>query len=62
MKKLLIGLGVVVAVLVVVVIALPFLVPVSLVRDRIVAGVKDATGRDIEIGEMSLSVLPNLAA
>lgn len=61
MKKLLIGLGVVVALLVVAVIAAPFLVPVSVVRDRVAAGVKDATGRDIEIGEMSVSVLPTLA-
>jgi AsmA protein len=61
MKKLLIGLGVVVALLIVAVIALPFLVPVSVVRERIVAGVKEATGRDLKIGEMSVSVLPSLA-
>jgi len=61
MKKLLIGLGVVVALLVVAVIALPFLVPVSAVRERIVSGVKDATGRDLKIGEMSVSVLPSLS-
>ena len=61
MKKLLIGLGVLVALLVVAAIALPFLVPVSVVRERIVAGVKDATGREIAIGDMSVSVLPSLA-
>jgi AsmA protein len=61
MKKLLIGLGIVVALLVAAVIALPFLVPVSVVRERVVAGVKDATGRDLTIGEMSVSVLPSLA-
>lgn len=61
MKKLLIGLGVVIVLLVVAVVALPFLVPVSVVRERIVAGVKDSTGRDLKIGEMSVSVLPSLA-
>ena len=61
MKKLLIGLGVVVALLVVAVIALPFLVPVSVVRERIVSGVRDATGRELKIGEMSVSVLPSLS-
>jgi AsmA protein len=60
-KKFLIGLGIVAALLVAAVVALPFLVPVSAVRERIVAGVKDATGRDLKIGEMSVSVLPSLA-
>lgn len=61
MKKLWIGIGVLVALLVVAAVALPFLVPVSAVRERIVAGVKEATGRDLKIGEMSISVLPSLA-
>lgn len=61
MKKLLIVLGILVALLVVAVVALPFLVPVSVVRERIVASVKEATGRELTIGEMSVSVLPSLA-
>ena len=58
MKKLLIGL---VAVLVLVVAALfvaPPLLGNSLVKSRIVAAVKEATGRDLEIGDVSLAVLP----
>lgn len=46
-------------VLIVALIALPFLVPVSVYKDQIIAQVKAATGRDLKIdGDLGLSVFP----
>ncbi|MBV8650147.1 MAG: AsmA family protein, partial [Alphaproteobacteria bacterium] len=62
MKKWLIRIAALIAVIVVVLLILPFVIPVSWVKDQIVAQVKSATGRDFEInGSTSLSFLPNLA-
>ena len=61
MKKLLIGLAAVVVLLVVAVIAIPFLVPLEAFKEDITAGVEDATGRKLEIaGKMSLSLYPSV--
>lgn len=61
MKKLLIGLGVVVVVIVAIAIAAPFFVPVDTIRDKVIAGVKASTGRDLKIaGPVKLSVFPVL--
>jgi AsmA protein len=66
MKKLLvfasIGLGVVIVLLVAAVIILPTVVPTETYRDRLVAEVKSATGRDLRIdGPIHVSVIPRLA-
>jgi AsmA protein len=61
-KKLLIGLGAIVVVIILAAIAVPFLVPVDAYKGKIVALVKDATGRDLRIdGPIKLSLFPNLA-
>jgi len=60
MKKLLVGLVVVLALVVAALFALPPLLGNSLIKSRIVAAVKEETGRDLEIGHLSLSVLPAL--
>jgi AsmA protein len=60
MKKIWIGLGVLLVVLVVAVIAVPFLVPVDVYKDRIVAGARDATGRDLAIGGIEFSLFPRI--
>ena len=65
MKKLLIGLGIVIVVLVVVVIGaafiLPSVVPLEDYKEDISAQVEEATGRKLKIaGDISLSVLPTL--
>ena len=65
MKKLLIGLGVVVVVLVVLVIGaafiLPSVVPIEDYKEDISAQVEEATGRKLNIaGDINLSVLPTL--
>ncbi len=62
MKKLLIGLGVVIVLLIVAAVAIPPLVPLEKYKGVIQAKVKDATGRDLRIdGEISLSLLPVIA-
>lgn len=58
MKKLLIGLVVVLVLIVAALFALPPLLGNSLIKSRIVAAVKDETGRDMEIGNLSLTLLP----
>ncbi len=60
-KRLAIGLGAVVALLLVVALAAPFLVPTSTYKDQIESRVKAATGREIRIaGDLRFSVLPSL--
>ncbi|MEO3431035.1 AsmA family protein [Pelagibius sp. CAU 1746] len=62
MKKLLIGLGVIVLLLIVAVIVVPMLVPLESYKGEIQARVKEQTGRDLRIdGGISLSLLPSLA-
>lgn len=62
MRKILIGVGVVVVLLIVAVVAIPFLVPVETIKNQVVASVKDATGRDLAIkGPVKLSVFPSLS-
>lgn len=61
MKKLLIGIAVLVVVAIVAVIVVPGVVPVDVVRERLVQHVRDATGRELSIsGKLSVSVLPRL--
>jgi len=60
MKKLLIGIAVVLAIIVGAAIVAPQFVPLDAVKDRITAQVKAATGRDLAIdGDIHLSLLPN---
>ncbi|MBI3516098.1 MAG: AsmA family protein [Proteobacteria bacterium] len=61
MKKLLIGLAAVVVLIVAVAVAAPFFIPVDTIRDKVIAGVKTATGRDLKIaGPVKVSVFPVL--
>jgi AsmA protein len=62
MKKWLIRIAAVLLVIVVILLVLPFVIPVAWVKDQIVAQVKSATGRDFAInGSTSLSFLPSIA-
>ncbi|MCZ6847222.1 MAG: AsmA family protein, partial [Alphaproteobacteria bacterium] len=61
MKKLLVGLGAVIVLLVTAVIALPVLIPSDTIKEQISAQVSDATGRELRIdGEVSFSLVPNI--
>ncbi len=61
MKKVLIGVGVLVVLLVGAVVAVPFLVPKEEIKAQITQGVQEATGRKLTIaGDLNVSVLPNL--
>ena len=63
MRKLLIGLGVLVVLLVAAAVIIPFAVPVEVYSARVAALVKQATGRELKIaGPVRLSVLPMLAS
>ncbi len=60
MKKILIGIAVVLVVIVGAAVVAPLFVPLDTVRDQIVAQVEAATGRDFTIdGDIHLSVLPS---
>ena len=62
MRKVLIGIAAVLVIIVVAIIAIPFFVPLDAIRDRIIAEVKTATGRDLSIdGPVDLSVFPAAA-
>ena len=62
MKKLLIAVAALVVVLVAGVVALPFLIPVSVYKSQIETQAKAATGRDLAIkGDMKLSLFPAVA-
>ena len=62
MKKLLIGLGVIVVLLIAAVVIIPMVVPLESYKGEIQARVKDATGRDLRIdGPISLSLFPAIA-
>ncbi len=59
MKKLLIGVGVVIVLLIVVVLVAPMFIPIDWVKEQIVAQVKESTGRDLKLdGDVSVSLLP----
>jgi AsmA protein len=61
MKKLLIGVAIVIVVLIAVVAAAPFFIPVDKVTAEVVSRVKAATGRDLKIGgKVSFSIVPIL--
>ncbi|MBN9022102.1 MAG: AsmA family protein, partial [Rhizobiales bacterium] len=60
MKKILIGLAVVVVLIVGALFALPMFIPSETVRAELVARLEEATGRDVRIdGPISISVLPS---
>jgi AsmA protein len=62
MKKLLIGLGVLIVVIIAVIVIVPFFIPLDTYKAKVVALVKDETGRDMHInGKVSFSLLPSLA-
>jgi AsmA protein len=62
MKKFLIGLGLLIVILIVVGLAAPFFIPTQVYKDRLIAQVKSATGRDLSIGgNVRLSFLPRVA-
>ncbi|HXE03407.1 MAG TPA: AsmA family protein [Methyloceanibacter sp.] len=62
MKKLLIGIAVVIVLVIVAAIAIPFFIPVDTYKGQLIAQVKQATGRDLRIdGKMSFSLIPNIA-
>ncbi len=59
MKKVLIGIGVVIGLLVAAIIALPLLIDPNIFKPQIIAEAKKATGRDVAIdGPLRLSILP----
>jgi AsmA protein len=59
MKKILIGLGVLVVLIIVLALVVPALIPLDTYRAQALAGVEQATGRKARIdGEFSFSVLP----
>jgi AsmA protein len=61
MKKLLIGVAIVIVLLIAVVVAAPFFIPVDTVTAEVVSRVKAATGRDLKIGgKVSFSIVPIL--
>jgi AsmA protein len=61
MKKLLIGVAIVIVLLIAVVVAAPFFIPVDTVTAEVVSRVKATTGRDLKIGgKVSFSILPIL--
>jgi AsmA protein len=61
-KKLLIGLAVLVVLVIVAAVAVPFFIPLDTYKTRIVALVKDETGRDLRIdGPVHFSLLPSIA-
>jgi AsmA protein len=62
MKKILIGVGIVIVVLIAAIIAIPFFVPVETLRAQAVEQVEKATGRKLTIaGPVKFAVFPSLA-
>ncbi len=61
MKKVLIGIGVLVVVLIAAVVAIPLFVPKEEIKTRVTDAVESATGRKLTIaGDLSVSVIPSL--
>ena len=62
MKKLFIGVGAVVVVVIAAVLVLPFVIPAETFKDQLLTQVKDATGREARIdGTFKISILPKVA-
>jgi AsmA protein len=62
MKKILIGIAILVVVIVAVALAAPFFIPAEVYKSQLVAQVKAATGRDLRIdGPVRVSLLPRIA-
>jgi AsmA protein len=62
MKKILLGIVVVILVILAVAVAAPFFIPAGVYKDQLVAQVKSATGRDLRIdGPVRVSLLPRIA-
>ena len=62
MKKILIGIGVIVVILILVVLIAPMFIPIDWAKQQIVAQVKEQTGRDLKLdGDISVSLLPSTA-
>lgn len=62
MKKILIAVGALVVLVIAALVALPALVPAERIQAEVVAGVKNATGRDLSIqGKVSVSAFPSLS-
>ena len=61
MKKLLIGLAVIIVLVIVAVIAAPALIPVETYKEQIAQAAREATGRELRIdGDLSVSIVPRL--
>jgi AsmA protein len=61
MKKVLIGLGAVVVLVIAAALILPAVIPVETYKNQVLAQIEDATGRKAQIaGDFKLSILPNL--
>ncbi|HYM02148.1 MAG TPA: AsmA family protein [Stellaceae bacterium] len=62
MKKILIGIAILIVLVIAAAVVVPFFVPVDTYKAQLIARVKDATGRDLRIdGPVSFSLLPSLA-
>ena len=62
MKKVLIGVGIVVVLLILAVLIAPAFIPIDWVKQQIIAQVKQETGRDLKLdGDVSVSLLPTPA-
>ena len=62
MRKIFLGIAAVVALLIVMAVVVPFLIPADVYKNKVIAAVKSATGRDLVIaGPVSLHILPSLA-
>ena len=62
MKKVLIGVGIVVVLLIVAVLIAPMFIPIDWAKQQIVAQVKEQTGRDLKLdGDISVSLFPSTA-
>ena len=63
MRKLFIGLGIILVLLVVAIFALPSFIPSSVYKDKITAQVSTVLGRDVDIaGDVKLSLFPSIRA
>ncbi|MGH6996012.1 MAG: AsmA family protein, partial [Stellaceae bacterium] len=62
MKKLLIAIVVIVVLVIIAAVAAPFFVPVDAYKAKLIAAVKESTGRDLRIdGPVSFHLLPSIA-
>src|SRR5690348_5647822 len=62
MKKLLVAVLVIVALIIIAAVVAPFVVPVDTYKAKLIAAVKESTGRDLRIdGPVSFHLLPSIA-